>query len=189
MTASETLSLSLLWQRWQELENFPEHDDKVHAEFNAIEKQMIEQPADSPPDLMAKLNFLAHIARDHDWNDQLEQLFSSIKEGLEKSWYAGYHIVCDVDDDLSLIENMSRALQVFTLAEDVLNDERDASAAQALLFKIDGGCANVRKAQSKLGDLLYPWDRVRDQAALFDRCRKIERLQQASAAEAEEGAA
>jgi hypothetical protein len=71
----------------------------------------------------------------------------------------------------------------------VWNDERDASAARALLFKITGGCTKVREAQSKLGDLLYPWDRVRDQAALFDRCRKIERLQQAAAAEAEGGAA
>jgi hypothetical protein len=181
------VSLAVLWQRWQEIEELPEHDKAIHIELDAIEKQIVEQPADKLADLMAKLNFLAHIARDHDWNDQLEQLFSSIKEGLEKSWYAGYHIVCDVDADLSLIENMSRALQVFTIAEDVWNDERDASAAQALLFKLDDGGKNVRDAQSKLGDLLYPWNHVRDPADLFDRISKIERLR--DAAEAEGGAA
>jgi hypothetical protein len=180
-------SLTAVWQRWQEIEKLPDHDDKINAELNAIEEQIIERPADKPADLKVKLKFLFDLARDYDWNDRIEKLYRSIEDGLEKSWCTGYRVVCDVDADLSLIENMSRALQVFTIAEDVWNDERDASAAQALLFKLDDGCKNVREAMSKLGDLLYPWDSVRDQADLFARCRKIERLQQAAAAAEVEG--
>jgi hypothetical protein len=173
-------SLAAVWQRWQEIEKLPDHDDKIIAELNAIEEQIIERPADKPADLTVKLKFLFDLARDHDWNDRIEKLYRSIEGGLEKSWCAGYRVVCDMDADLSLIENMSRALQVFAIAEDLWNDERDASAAQALLFKIDDGCAKVREAQSKLGDLLYPWNHVRDRADLFDRISKIERLRDAA---------
>jgi hypothetical protein len=159
MTTIDTVSLTALWQRWQELEELDDHDDKVHAEFNAIEKQIIDRPADTPPDLLAKLKFLALIARDHDWDDHLEKLYASIEDGLKKSCYAGYRIICDLDGDMSLIENMAQALSIFTLAEDVWNNEPDAAAAQHLIFTIRDSCKNLREAHGKLADLTFPWTR------------------------------
>lgn len=76
------VSLSVLWQRWDELEGLPEHDKAALAEFDAIEQRIIEQPAENFADVLAKLKFLAHLAREHDWNDRLEKLHGSIEEGL-----------------------------------------------------------------------------------------------------------
>jgi hypothetical protein len=47
------VSLSVLWQRWQEIEELPAHDDKACAEFAAIEDRIINQPAGNPADLRA----------------------------------------------------------------------------------------------------------------------------------------
>jgi hypothetical protein len=38
------VSLSVLWKRWEELEELDDHYDKVHAEFDAIEASLINQP-------------------------------------------------------------------------------------------------------------------------------------------------
>jgi hypothetical protein len=171
------VSLAVLWQRWQEIEGLPEHDKAVLAELAAMEERFIEWPADNPADLLAKLKFLAHLARDHDWNDRLEKLYGSIEGGLKESWFKGYRIVCDMDDDLSRIENMSRALSIFTIAEEVWNDERDSMSAQALLFALDDGCKNLREAQEKLGDLTST------------NCSRLLRKLKAAAAEVEGGAA
>lgn len=76
------VSLSVLWQRWEELEELEDHDDKVHAEFNAIEKHIIGQSAENFADLTAKLRFLRHQARELEWDDRLENLYRSIEDGL-----------------------------------------------------------------------------------------------------------
>jgi hypothetical protein len=159
MTKQDTpVSLAILWERWEEIGKLHKHDDEVRAELIVIEDRIIEQPARTPADLMVKLKFLAHLARDHDWSDRLEKLYGSIEGDLKESWHKGHRIVCNMDDDLRLIENMSRALSIFTLAQDVWNDERDSMSAQALLFALNDGCKNLRDAQEKLGDLTYPYD-------------------------------
>jgi hypothetical protein len=155
-TTIETVSLAALWHRWQAIEALPEHDDRVQAELNAIEKEIIDQPAVNPADLKVKLTFLASLARDHDWNDRIEKLCQSIETGLEKSLFAGYKIVCDFDADMRVIESMTRALSIFTLAEDVWNDNLDALAAQTLIFNITDSCKNLRDMHGELADLLYP---------------------------------
>jgi hypothetical protein len=52
------VSLAVLWQRWQEIETNETEieradagDKALFAELSAIEKQIIERPADNPPDL------------------------------------------------------------------------------------------------------------------------------------------
>src|ERR1700749_706372 len=76
------VSLSVLWQRWEELEKLEDHDDQVHAEFNAMDKRFVEQPAETFSDLLAKLRFLAHQARELEWDDRIEKLYASIEDGL-----------------------------------------------------------------------------------------------------------
>ncbi|MGA8399006.1 MAG: hypothetical protein WB697_03915 [Stellaceae bacterium] len=83
MTPATRVSLALLWERWQEIEELPEHDKTVLAELNVIEARIIDQPAKNARDLVAKLKFLAHIARDHDWDDKLEKLHASILSAQE----------------------------------------------------------------------------------------------------------
>jgi hypothetical protein len=155
-TVTTPVSLAALWRQWQKIDALPEHDDKIHAALNAIEKEIIDRPADNPADLKAKLKFLANLASDHDWNGRIEKLYQSIETGLEKSLDTGWQIICDFDDPMRLIENMSQALSIFTLAEDVWNDERDAVCAQALLFNIKDSCKKLRDLYSEIADLLRP---------------------------------
>ncbi len=83
MTPTTRVSLALLWQRWQEIEELPEHDKTVLAELNVLEARIIDQPAKNARDLVAKLKFLAHQARDHEWDDSLEKLHASILSAQE----------------------------------------------------------------------------------------------------------
>jgi hypothetical protein len=73
------VSLSVLWQHWQELEEV-EHGEKEFAEFNAIEERMLNQPAGTAADLLAKISFQEHLARDAGWDERIEKLYASIKE-------------------------------------------------------------------------------------------------------------
>lgn len=88
------VSLAVLWQRWEEIgtneaeiERANACDKTLFAELDAIEKQIIERPAEGPPDLMAKLKLLAHLARNCGWDELFEKLYHSIEDGLEKSWH------------------------------------------------------------------------------------------------------
>ena len=92
------VSLAVLWQRWQELDELPEHDKAIHAELAAMDKQIVEQPAENFSDLLAKLRFLAHQARDLEWDDRLEKLYASIEDGFRNQ-------VGDRDNPLSRIED------------------------------------------------------------------------------------
>ena len=59
MTPTTRVSLALLWERCQEIEELPEHDKTVLAELNVLEARIIDQPAKNARDLVAKLKFLA----------------------------------------------------------------------------------------------------------------------------------
>jgi hypothetical protein len=111
MTKHDTpVSLAILWQRWQEIEKLPEHNDKILAERNAIENQIIDQPAETSADLFAKLKFLAHLARDHDWNDRIEKLYGSI-EDAQRNQLNGRDPLSRIEDELIKIKGIGECLE------------------------------------------------------------------------------
>ena len=104
------VSLSVLWQRWEVLEGLPEHDKAVRAEFDAIEKQIIDQPAENFADVFAKLKFLAHVAREHDWNDRLEKLHGSIEDAISNQVGDG-NPLSRIEDELIKIKGVGECLE------------------------------------------------------------------------------
>jgi hypothetical protein len=118
MTTIDTVSLALLWQRWQEIETDEKEiaradagDKTLFAELNAIEKQIIDQPAETFSDLLAKLRFLAHILHDHDWDDiRVEPLYASIADGLSNQ-IPHRNPLSRLEDALFKIKGVSECLE------------------------------------------------------------------------------
>lgn len=93
------MSLSVLWQHWQKMEKLPEHSKELWENvFGPIERRLISDTAENTSDLFAKLQFLAHLARDHDWDDTIEELYKSIEDGYDR-------LVAKNQDAWTILEN------------------------------------------------------------------------------------
>jgi hypothetical protein len=67
-----------------------------------------------------------------------------------------FGLVAGMEDPLVGIERIARAIHVFTIADDIWTDERDAMAVQGLLDALEGYRKQLEKVHSELFRLMHP---------------------------------
>jgi hypothetical protein len=115
------MSLTALWRRWQEIEDLPEHDKKVHTELDALEERLVGDEAENTWDLLAKLQYL-HIRTEVEWNDNSERLYQSIVDGYQKLVVKNRDAYSRLEDAIFAIRGAANCvLDAFMEAEEPAN--------------------------------------------------------------------